>query len=247
MSSVRWNVEEFASIDSTNTYVAQRALEGADEGLVARADYQSAGRGRLDRTWEAPPRSGLLTSILFRPSSTESDLFLYTVLVALSARAALVRLCGVRPDLKWPNDLLVGDRKLGGVLAELRDAPVGRRALVVGIGINLTTEGPPEAHGTSVVREAAVTIEPRALLDILLEEVGNRIELLRHEQRDVLASEFAAALCTVGRRVRVDSPRGVVTGVAEGVTAQGSLLVQTPDGVVAVDVGDVTHVRHEPS
>jgi len=243
---VRWIVEEFASIDSTNTYVARRATEGAPEGLVARADFQNAGRGRLDRTWEAPARSGLLTSFLFRPTPDESDPFIYTVAVALAARAALVRLCGVRPDLKWPNDLLVGDRKVGGVLAEMLSEPEHGRAVVVGIGVNITTEGPPGANGTSVRHESGVTIEPRALLDILIEEVERRLALVRDGERASVMEEFTSALATIGHEVQVEGPMGVLVGTAVGVSEHGHLLVRTPGGVDTIDVGDVTHVRHDP-
>ena len=109
MSSIVWRIEHFDVIDSTNTWVGERALEGAPEGLVAVADFQSAGRGRLDRRWESPPSASLLCSILLRPDVAPDQLQLVVACVALAARAALVRLCGVRPALKWPNDLIVGD------------------------------------------------------------------------------------------------------------------------------------------
>lgn len=245
MERVRWVVEEFASIDSTNTWLAQRARDGAPEGLVARADFQSAGRGRLDRTWEAPPRSGLLTSLLFRPASTERDLFLYTVIVALAARAALVRLCGVRPDLKWPNDLTVRDAKLGGILAELVTSVDGERGVVVGLGVNLTTDGPPDANGASVRSLAGVTLTPASVLDLLLEEVDGRLEHVREDRGSVITDEFASALSTLGRRVRVETPHDTFVGVAESVDGRGHLHVRHDDRVTVVDVGDVQHVRHE--
>jgi BirA family biotin operon repressor/biotin-[acetyl-CoA-carboxylase] ligase len=119
VSSIVWRLEHFAEIDSTNTWTVARALEGADEGVVAFADFQSAGRGRLDRTWESPPGASLLCSILLRPIIGPDQLQLVVASVALAARAALVRLCGVRPSLKWPNDLIVGDSKIAGLLAEL--------------------------------------------------------------------------------------------------------------------------------
>jgi BirA family transcriptional regulator, biotin operon repressor / biotin---[acetyl-CoA-carboxylase] ligase len=100
VSSIVWRIERFDVIDSTNTWVAARAVEGAPEGLVATADFQSAGRGRMDRRWESPPGASLLCSILLRPDVGPDQLQLVVAGVALAARAALVRMCGVRPALK---------------------------------------------------------------------------------------------------------------------------------------------------
>ena len=119
MNPITWRVEHFEEINSTNTYVSVKAKEGASEGLVARADYQSAGRGRLDRTWEAPPRSALMCSILLSPPTSPDEMQLVVAAVALSARSALGALCSVYPQLKWPNDLIVDDKKIAGLLAEI--------------------------------------------------------------------------------------------------------------------------------
>ncbi|HEV2427173.1 MAG TPA: biotin--[acetyl-CoA-carboxylase] ligase, partial [Acidimicrobiales bacterium] len=118
MPPVVWRVHHFDDIDSTNTWVAEAAVRGEREGLVALADHQVAGRGRHGRTWEAAPRTALLCSLLLRPAIDLDDVQLVVAAVSLSLRDALVRLAGVRPDLKWPNDLVVDDVKLGGVLAE---------------------------------------------------------------------------------------------------------------------------------
>jgi BirA family biotin operon repressor/biotin-[acetyl-CoA-carboxylase] ligase len=111
-------VRRFAEIDSTNRYLLDEARSGAFEGAVAVADHQSAGRGRLGRRWEAPAGSNLLVSMLLRPTLVVEELHLCTMAVALAAAAACEQAAGVRPDLKWPNDLMVGGRKLGGILAE---------------------------------------------------------------------------------------------------------------------------------
>lgn len=244
MNPIIWRVEHFEEIDSTNSWLVARALEGADEGLVAVADFQTRGRGRLDRRWEASPGSSLLCSLLLRPALDGADLQSAVACVALGARAALVRLSGVRPQVKWPNDLMVGDAKIAGLLAELVDKP--RLGIVIGIGINLTpTEQAPEG-ATSIWHEAGVTITPRALLDILLEEVEMRRVLLdSFEGRDVLRQEFAASLSTIGQTVKVIGPLGEVSGVATGVDAAGRLIVEH-DGTQSVfGVGDVIHVRRD--
>ena len=240
MPALIWRVRHFEEIDSTNTWVASQALEGAPEGLVAVAEHQTHGRGRLGRTWEARPGSSLLCSLLLRPRIDLDDLQLGVAGVSLALRAALVRLCGVRPDLKWPNDLLVGEAKVAGVLAEVV-ATDGGVALVVGVGVNLTHH--PEG-ATSVSREAGVTVTPPALLDILLEEVEpRRARLDDAEGRAALRAEYERALVTLGRRVSVETTAGIHVGDARGVDESGRLLVEVDGTRRVFAAGDVVHVR----
>jgi len=246
VSSIVWRIEHFTEIDSTNTWAVAEARHGAPEGLVAYADFQSEGRGRLDRTWESPVGASLLCSVLLRPDVPVEDLTLVLGAVALAARAALVRLSGVRPSLKWPNDLVVGDAKVAGLLAELvheGDA----NAVVVGIGVNLTHEGPANVVATSVREQTGVTITPAALLDILLEELEvRRAQLDTPEGRAALRDEYRGSLATIGRRVRVERFDDIVSGEALGVD-ESLRLVLDVDGVqVVLSAGDVVHVRsHE--
>jgi BirA family biotin operon repressor/biotin-[acetyl-CoA-carboxylase] ligase len=243
VTAVLWRIEEFDEIDSTNSWLRDRAAQGEPAGLVARADFQHAGRGRLDRRWEAPPRSSLLTSILLRPDLDETSLHLATVAVALSARDALTRLVGLRPDLKWPNDLVVADRKIGGILAEAVRSPDGSLAVVVGLGLNLRYPGPPEAGGTCVRDETGLNIEPRAALDILLDELSRRVELLAATGRPTLRAQYESALTTIGRQVRVERSGDVLEGEATGVDESGRLLLRTASGEQTIAVGDVVHLR----
>ncbi|MBW4078007.1 MAG: biotin--[acetyl-CoA-carboxylase] ligase [Acidobacteria bacterium] len=238
-----WRVEHFEEIDSTNSWLAGEAKDGAPEGTVAYADFQSAGRGRLDRKWVSPPGSALLCSILLRPSLGASELYLAVAAVALSARAALVRLSGVRPSLKWPNDLLVGEQKLAGLLGEIVQSTAGL-AVVVGIGINLSDAGPDGVRATSVLDESGVTIAPRALLDILLEEVEFRRALLETaEGRESLRQEYERALVTLGQSVRIELVNAVRSGIARGVDASGQLMVDVDGTTMSFNAGDVIHLR----
>ncbi len=241
MDSILWQIREFAEIDSTNTYLAQEAQSGAPEGVVARADFQSAGRGRLDRSWEAPRGVSLLTSILLRPVVPLEQRFLVSAAVALSARTALTRLCGLQPELKWPNDLVVGDRKLGGLLSEVVGDGEG---YVVGIGVNLQWPGPEGVGGTCVRDEIGVSIEPRAMLDITLGELGRRRPLLDSEDgRAELHQELVGALVTLGQVVRVERSQGSITGTAVTLERDGTLIVATTEGNEAVRYGDIVHLR----
>ena len=239
-----WRIEHFREIDSTNSWLVNEAVNGAPEGTVAYADFQSEGRGRLDRRWVSPPGASLLCSILLRAPVEADQLHLVVAAVALSARAALVRLSGVRPSLKWPNDLLVGNAKLAGLLGEVVVTSDGL-ALVVGIGINLTDAGPSDVLATSVLDSSGVTITPRALLDILLEELEHRRMLLDSpEGRELVRHEYERALATLGQHVRIERSGGSLFGVARSIDASGQLLVEIDGVVTTFNAGDVVHLRH---
>lgn len=243
MDPIVWRVNYFDEIGSTNTWLAQRALEGAPEGEVAYARYQSAGRGRLERVWEARPGSSLLCSILLRPTLSPREMQWAVACVALGARAALVRLSGVRPDLKWPNDLMVGEKKLAGLLAEFV-ASGDASAVVVGIGVNLVDSGARDPRATSVLAEAGVTLSPRGLLDIVLEEVERRRAWLDDDEgRDRLRAEYERALATLGRVVHVQTQNETVVGEARRVDESGQLIVSVNGTERAFAAGDVVHAR----
>ena len=243
MSAIVWRREHVAEIDSTNSWLVARASAGVAEGLVIFADHQSAGRGRLERTWESAPGGSLLCSILLRPRVGPDELQLVVAAVALAARAALVRLSGLRPALKWPNDLIVGDEKVGGLLAELTTSD-GDAGIVVGIGVNLTYAGPGGVAATSVLEQTGLTITPEALLDILLDELEPRRALLDDDEgRAALRDEYARALATLGRLVRVERLHDAVVGVATSVDQSGRLLLDVGGDVMAFSAGDVVHVR----
>jgi BirA family biotin operon repressor/biotin-[acetyl-CoA-carboxylase] ligase len=242
MDHLIWRVEHFNEIDSTNTWLAEQARSDAPEGLVAYCDFQSAGRGRLDRQWHAPPRSSLLCSILFRPELSVDQLQLVVGAVALSIRAALVRLCGLRPGLKWPNDLVVGDQKLAGLLAEVVATSQGP-AVVVGLGLNLT-DSPHDVAATDVLSRTGITLSARGLLDIFLEELEWRYLQLRDDAgRGELRREYEGALVTIGQVVRVERAQGDAVGEARGVDEFGRLVVDVDGHEMVFSTGDVVHVR----
>jgi len=236
----RWRVGHFDEVDSTNRWALDRAREGAAEGLVVVADHQTAGRGRLDRTWEAPPGSSLLVSVLLHaPAGGGPDEAHRAVIAAAVAVARAVRtVAGVDAGMKWPNDVVVGDRKLAGILAEHEGD-----ALVVGLGVNVNWESfPPELEATATAcnLEAGHEVDRDALLAAFLEELEAALG-------DPVATERAHRdlLVTLGRRVRVSLVRdGVLEGEAVGLGVHGELEVRADDGTVhAVTTGDVVHLR----
>ena len=243
MNPITWRVEHFEEINSTNTYVAVKAKEGDSECLVARADYQSAGRGRLDRTWQAPPRSALMCSILLSPPTSSDEMQLVVAAVALSARSALGTLCNVYPQLKWPNDLIVDDKKIAGLLAEVVTHE-NSLSVVAGIGINLT-DSPEGLPATNALKVSGVIVTPEALLEKLLEELNIRRGLLdTDEGRAMLRSEYESVLETIGRSVVVEQSDVTFPALATGIDKIGRLILNAAGEEKIISVGDVIHVRH---
>ncbi|HEX7443249.1 MAG TPA: biotin--[acetyl-CoA-carboxylase] ligase [Acidimicrobiales bacterium] len=251
------DVRRFESIDSTNRYLLDEARAGAPEGVVAVADHQTAGRGRLGRSWEAPAGANLLVSVLLRPAIDPGERHLATTAVALAALDA-IRAAGVAGvSIKWPNDLVdTGGRKLAGVLAESDLAPDsaadGRPPpVVVGIGINVNwpadeSDLPPELAGlaVSVCQLAGARVDREVLLRAFLVALEPRAaDLATPAGRARLAGDLLADCTTVGTRVRVDLPDGSFEGTATGISPEGHLVVATGGGTRTVVAGDVVHVR----
>ena len=241
-------IERFAQINSTNTYLMERSRKGAPSGLVAVADFQTAGKGRLDRRWEAPPGSCLLTSILLRAPLDPESMHLATGAVALAAIRAIEQHAGRAPGIKWPNDLVFEAAKVAGVLAEVDLSPQGALpgtiGVVVGIGINLTWPGPPGVGGTSIVEATGVDVDRDTLLDTLLAELSDRQALLFDAPgRAVLTKELATQVTTIGQQVRVELLDTQIVGVASGLSPEGHLIVETREGPKEVITGDVVHLR----
>ena len=198
-----WDIHWLDEVDSTNTYVRDRARHGAPAGLVAVADHQTAGRGRLDRRWESPPGANLLASVLLRPVLGGGDVHLCAGAVALAGADACREVAGVEPVLKWPNDLLLDGAKLAGVLAEAEFAGTSLTAVVVGIGINVAWPGPDGSRGHLPGRPWAATAQPvdrRVLLDHLLGALAPRCALLEEAGgRRNLADEVRRRCATLGQ------------------------------------------------
>jgi BirA family biotin operon repressor/biotin-[acetyl-CoA-carboxylase] ligase len=238
---------------STNADLAVRAAAGAPEGTVLAAEEQLAGRGRLGRQWVSPARSSIMVSVLLRPARVAPSRRGWLPLLAGVAAATAVRAAtNVAASLKWPNDLLAGERKLAGILAEQSGD-----AIVVGLGLNVSTTaaelpdtGPGAPLATSLQLEGAPATDRTALLTALLAEFGRRYLSWTGTQPpgDPEASGLRDAyleLCTtIGQDVRVERPAGeTTTGRATGVDPAGRLIVAGPDGTEAVSAGDVRHLR----
>jgi BirA family biotin operon repressor/biotin-[acetyl-CoA-carboxylase] ligase len=253
-------VEVTAVTGSTNADLLARARAGAPEGLVLAAEEQSAGRGRMGRAWVAPPRAALTFSMLVRPRAVPPARRGWLPLLAGVAVASAVRaVAGVEARLKWPNDVLAGPAKLGGILAE-----AAGDAIVVGIGLNVSTEpaelpppgpnpGAPGAPGSALaatsLRAQAGRLDREPLLTAILDGFERRyqawIQAAGDPERCELRAEYTGLCATIGRRVRAELPGGqLISGLAAGVDPDGRLVVRVPpDSEFPVAAGDVVHLR----
>jgi BirA family biotin operon repressor/biotin-[acetyl-CoA-carboxylase] ligase len=246
-----WRLEVLAAHPSTNALVAQRARCGEAEGLVVVAEHQTAGRGRLDRSWVTPPRAALTFSVLLRPREVPAQRWPWLPLMAgLAVVAGIARASGVTASLKWPNDVLVPEDgrllKVAGVLAErVETRGGGGAAAVLGVGLNVTTSRQelPVPTATSLLLAGASAPDRSALLAAVLDALSDGYAGWRTGGRGLRAS-YAAACSTLGREVRVDLPTGApLVGTALDVDEDGRLLVDDGERVHALGAGDVVHLR----
>jgi BirA family transcriptional regulator, biotin operon repressor / biotin---[acetyl-CoA-carboxylase] ligase len=243
-------VEILPATPSTNAVLAQRARDGAPEGLVLVTEHQTAGRGRLDRTWETPARSALTFSALLRPPEAQvpPQRWPWLPLLAGLAVTSTLRQEGYAAGVKWPNDVLIagadGDRKVCGILVERIETSQGPAA-VVGIGLNtsLTAAELPVPTATSLAIESGADVDRSALLAHLLRSLfGHYADWVADPEP--LRAAYAGASVTLGRRVRAELPGGeVLEGTAVAIDATGRVVVGTDAGERAVGAGDVVHLR----
>jgi BirA family transcriptional regulator, biotin operon repressor / biotin---[acetyl-CoA-carboxylase] ligase len=230
---IRW----FTSIDSTNRYLLDLASQGAPEGTVAVADEQRAGRGRLGRSWVAPPGASLLVSVLLRPQLPSESFALVTMAAGLAAIEAVRACAGIDARLKWPNDVVVDDRKLAGILAEKQGD-----AVVVGMGLNVHWKSFPDDLAATATACNLLGGHPTTREDVLATWLVALDARLRDLDR--VADDARRTSATVGRRVRVELADRAYEAEAVGLTDAGLLVVRTDAGTeTAVSSADVVHLR----
>ena len=224
-----WRLEVLAQVPSTQHVIRER-LAGQAQGLVVVAEEQTAGRGRLDRSWDSPPRAGLTFSVLLRPDLPVERWGWVPLLAGLAVAQAIREQTELDAVLKWPNDVLIDGKKVAGLLAEVSDG-----AVVLGVGLNVTTRASelPHEQATSLLLAGATMTDRETLLKSLLRGLSGVLG-----DRDY--APYRALCSTLGRQVRVELPGGTsVEGLAEAVDDEGRLVV---DGT-AYAAGDVVHLR----
>lgn len=250
VTATGWSPRIVAETGSTNADVAAAARAGAAEGLVVIAESQTAGRGRLGRVWQSPPRAGLMLSVLLRPEVEPARWGWLPLLAGVALADTVRQIAKLDAGLKWPNDLLIGGRKCAGVLAEV--ALPG--AVVVGIGLNVTQQAdelptsPTGLPATSLLLEGAATVDRTWLATELLLRLRDRYQQWQaaggDPDRSGLLTAYLSRCTTVGRQVAVLLPGETeLVGQASSVDGEGRLVVLSGGQTHRVAAGDVVHLR----
>jgi len=242
-TSLTFRVHYLESCTSTQDVAASLAEAGAPEGTLVLAEEQTAGRGRMGRNW-ASPRGGLWLTLVLRPGEA-SLLGPLSLSAGVAVARALGEVCGVDARLKWPNDVLVSGRKVAGVLVEGSAEARALRYALVGIGINVNNDLPPELRATAVsLREVVGRRVPRVpLLLSLLKHLDRLYSHLRLGGAQPVLKEWARLSSTIGARVRVITRDGAVEGVAVGLDERGGLVVEVGGSRLVFYAGEVVHLR----
>lgn len=230
-----------ARTGSTNADLAALARAGAAHGTVLVTPHQQAGRGRFDRVWSTPPDTCVAMSVLVRPRSELARWGWLSLVTGMAAVAGVAAASGIEATLKWPNDVLVGERKLCGILSEAVETPTGRAA-VLGIGINVALDADqlPVPTATSLRLEGSDAAADAVAAAVL---VALDRWYARWDAGESLVGDYRRTCGTLGRRVRVLLPGGAVDGVAVDVDGGGALVVRTETGLRTFAAGDVVHLR----
>jgi BirA family biotin operon repressor/biotin-[acetyl-CoA-carboxylase] ligase len=241
-----WRVRVIDVIGSTQTDLAIEVRSGYSQGGdVLIADYQSAGRGRLNRSFVAPPQSAILFSFFIRPGRNSEDWGWLPLLAGQAVSAAIESECATTAvlELKWPNDILINHKKVAGILSERVETPDGP-GIIIGIGINVTisAEELPNTSATSLALQGCENCNREDLLVNVLQKFAQYLK--RWESKDTeLIREYERSSATIGQRVRIDSPSGKIwESTATGIDESGGLVLASGE---IITVGDIAHLKTE--
>ena len=241
-------IYHFFKADSTNRVALELGHAGEPEGVVVLAEEQTAGKGRAGRTWQSDRGVGIYATLLLRPRLAPVQAPLLTMMAGLSAHAAIQAQTGLAADLKWPNDLLMRGKKVGGILTEMHAEPAQVRFVIVGIGLNVNQERFSGELGATATSLRIETGKPESRLELLvrlLREFESDYNRFLHEGAAGVTQKFEAVSSYVqGKRVRVTSGAQSYAGTTAGLGPEGLLQVKRDDGqLVTVISGDVAEAR----
>jgi len=237
------------TVDSTNRFAMGLAREGAPEGTVVLADRQTAGMGRLQRAWQSPPGCNLYISVILRPAVAPPDASRITLLAGVAVAEAISAVCPGRVGIKWPNDLLIGGRKVCGILTETRMATGGIDSVIVGVGLNVNMERADfdPAHretATSLREETGREHSREDLLLLLCERFEPWYEIFLHDGFAPVREGWLARVEMAGKRLRILFRDEVREGVFAGIDRDGALLIADEQGAVRrITAGDATIMK----
>jgi BirA family biotin operon repressor/biotin-[acetyl-CoA-carboxylase] ligase len=213
------------------------------------ADCQEKGRGRLGRGWVSPIGVNIYMSIILRPKIEPKEATLITIMAAVGCTIALRRITGTNVTIKWPNDLIISCKKLGGILTEMKTDPDGKISAIIGIGINVNADidiFPPDVRkiATSVKNETGIPYSRTEIIAEILNEIDKWYRILKERGKKLLLSEWQRLTSTLGREVKVTVGKETFTGLAESLDDKGMLLLRLPTGEMKrINAGDLTILR----
>ncbi len=235
----------FDTLSSTMDMATQLALKGAGEGTVVLAEAQTKGRGRLGRIWHSPKYKGLYFSLILRPSISLDKASIITLLAGVSICEAIKELSGLDLQIKWPNDILMHNKKLGGILTEIKAEVDEVNYIIIGMGLNINNDSKSLISGSTSLKENKASYPSRLKI---LQEVLYRLELnyqvLAKKGAKPVIDKWRQFAVTLGRRVKVYSHREHLEGEAFDIDSDGGLLIRNDSGITQkVIAGDVVHCR----
>ncbi len=241
-----WMIKQYDTIDSTSLEARRLIHQGSGHGTVVTAQSQTAGRGRLNRTWDSAKGAGIWFSVVLEPKVPMEQMSLYSFVAAVAVAEGICETSGLTVQVKWPNDVLVNGRKVCGILLELvaeRNQPV---RLIIGIGINATqqlTDFPEEVQrkATSLAMETGRAIDRQQVLEAVLRWLNVCSAQLETEGFAPVRERWQELSCINGKHIQiVRQGEALLYGTALGLADDGALLVQTETGVERVMAGDVS-------
>jgi BirA family biotin operon repressor/biotin-[acetyl-CoA-carboxylase] ligase len=243
-------IHHFHTLDSTNSKAYQLALDGAEEGEVVISESQEKGRGRLGRQWFSPPFLNLYLSVILRPKIPPHQASLITLMAAVATAEAIQKFSGLLPLIKWPNDILLRDRKIAGLLNEIHSEMDRIHFVILGIGVNLNLDKRKfskefGAEATSLKIEMGQAISRKIFLQTLLQELEKWYTIFMKEGSAHILKAWRDRAHIKGRRVKVTSFGKALTGVAVDIDSDGALILETMGGErERVVAGDVEYSKH---
>jgi BirA family biotin operon repressor/biotin-[acetyl-CoA-carboxylase] ligase len=239
----------YETVGSTNMVAADFAERGGAEGVVVIADSQEKGRGRLGRVWVSPPGVNIYMSILLRPKIEPKDATLITIVAAVGCAYALRKMTGLNVTIRWPNDLIISDKKIGGILTELKITHKKILYAITGIGVNVNADlgaFPEDIRETtsSIKKEKGVPYSRTDLIVGVLNEIDYWYKMLERMKRKELLHKWRQLTSTIGKKVRITLGKEILMGIAESIDDEGMLMLRLPSGTLRrISTGDLTLLR----
>ena len=250
--STRWlgqTIHFYQQLDSTNLTAMEMALGDASEGTAVLAEEQLRGRGRGNRSWHSPVGVGIYCSIILRPRLLPAKAHVLTLMTAVAIVKAIGQETGLSPRIKWPNDILLDDNKVAGILLESKMSSQQIEHAVIGFGINVnhtSADLPPEPmfKASSLKIELDKPVERGALVAAIFAEVEGLYEMLQQEEVAMILEEWRHFSATLGQPIRVWQQGKVTEGIAVDINEEGGLVVKAKDeSLMLIHAGDVEHLR----